>query len=148
MVTLTRRYKRAGKRVVFTNGCFDILHTGHLQIFYRCKQLGDILVVGLNSDKSVCRIKGPKRPVVPELDRAKMLAALTPVDHVVVYNEDTPEKVIRALVPDILVKGGDWKYNDIIGHDIAGETVRIKVIAGKSTTGIIKKILNAYGKKK
>jgi D-beta-D-heptose 7-phosphate kinase/D-beta-D-heptose 1-phosphate adenosyltransferase len=131
-------------KVVFTNGCFDILHAGHVQYLEAAKGLGDILVVGLNSDASVQRLKGKNRPVNNQSDRAIVLAALEAVDYVIIFEEDTPYNLIQALQPDILVKGGDWKEADIVGADIVkakgGKVISLPYIAGLSTTGIISKI--------
>jgi len=136
--------KKIGKKIVFTNGCFDILHIGHARYLYAARKLGDYLIVALNSDKSVKSIKGPKRPIINEEERAEMLAALGCVDMVVMFDEDTPYEILKELVPDILVKGGDWKEEDIIGADIVknagGEVKRITFVEGSSTTEIINRI--------
>jgi rfaE bifunctional protein nucleotidyltransferase chain/domain len=138
------RLKAIGKKIVFTNGCFDILHIGHARYLHEARSLGDHLIVAVNSDRSVRAIKGPGRPVMNQNERVEMLAALGCVDSVVIFNEDTPFKVIEFLMPDILVKGGDWKPEDIAGSDAviaAGGVVRIiPFVEGCSTTGIIKKI--------
>jgi len=138
-------YLRArGKRIVFTNGCFDLLHYGHIQYLEAAKQKGDVLIVALNSDSSIKRIKGPKRPIVKEGDRLGTIAGLESVDYVTLFNEDTPLKLIKLLKPDILIKGADWDKKDIIGSDIVagygGKTDTVKFIPGRSTTGIIKKV--------
>lgn len=144
LVQVRRRLKAEGKRVVFTNGCFDILHRGHVDYLTKSKAQGDVLVVGLNTDSSVQRLKGPSRPVVEEGDRAVVLAALSVVDYVCLFDEDTPYELIRALVPDILVKGADWSVNDIVGKDIveaAGGSVHtIEFLPNRSTSTIIQKI--------
>ena len=136
--------KKPGKKIVFTNGCFDILHKGHVTYLQKAKKLGDILVVGLNSDASVRRLKGPGRPLNSERDRALVLSALDCVDRVVVFNEDTPEKLIHRIRPDVLVKGGDWKKKDIAGAPFVesyGGKVRIlPFVKGFSTTGLLAKI--------
>ncbi|MGD9075839.1 MAG: D-glycero-beta-D-manno-heptose 1-phosphate adenylyltransferase [Desulfobacteraceae bacterium] len=138
--------KTEGKRVVFTNGCFDILHPGHARYLYTARALGDYLVVAVNSDQSVRAIKGEGRPILLQDARAELLAALSCVDGVVVFDEEDPLKVIQYLMPHILVKGGDWKEEEIIGADVVkkagGEVVRIPYIGGFSTTDIIKKIRN------
>jgi D-beta-D-heptose 7-phosphate kinase/D-beta-D-heptose 1-phosphate adenosyltransferase len=138
------RLKAAGKKIVFTNGCFDILHPGHTRYLQEARSLGDFLIVAVNSDRSVRAIKGPERPVFPEEVRAELLAALASVDAVVIFDEDNPLKVIQALVPDVLVKGGDWAEDRIIGADVVkaagGEVRRIPYITGYSTTEIIRKI--------
>ncbi len=136
------RLRAAGRKIVFTNGCFDILHIGHVRYLAKAKKLGDILVVGLNSDKSVSRIK-PGRPVNDEKARAEVLAALSSVDYVTIFTEPTPYRLIKSLRPDILVKGGDWKKEEIVGSDIAGQTFSLPYTRGASTTGIIEKILKS-----
>jgi D-beta-D-heptose 7-phosphate kinase/D-beta-D-heptose 1-phosphate adenosyltransferase len=133
------------KKIVFTNGCFDLLHVGHLKVFETCKKYGQVLVVGLNADASVRRLKGPGRPVVPQGERARMLAALSVVDYVAIFNEDTPEKLIRQVQPDVLLKGGDWKADQIVGRDIAKKVVRVPLVQGRSTTGLIERILKQHG---
>ncbi len=136
--------KSKGKRIVFTNGCFDILHPGHTRYLCSARELGDYLVVAVNSDKSVKAIKGEGRPILSQEARADLLAALSFVDGVVIFDEDNPLKVIQYLSPDILVKGEDWAEGDIIGADVVkeagGEVKRIPFISGFSTTDIIKKI--------
>jgi len=136
--------KASGKKIVFTNGCFDILHIGHARYLYAAKGLGDHLIVAVNSDSSVRAIKGPDRPIINQDERAEMLAALGCVDSVIIFNEETPLKVIEYLMPDILVKGGDWKDGEIIGSDTVmaagGKVMRIPFVDGSSTTGIIKRI--------
>ena len=134
------RLRAEGKNIVFTNGCFDILHAGHVKYLRQARRLGDVLIVGLNSDRSVSAIK-PGRPVNSEKNRAEVLAALTAVDYVVVFHETTPYSLIKVVKPDILVKGGDWKKEEIIGSDIAKETYSLPFIKGISTTRIIEKIL-------
>ena len=131
--------KAEGKKVVFTNGCFDLLHAGHIRYLKDAKALGDVLVTGLNSDKSVSMIK-PKRPINPQDQRAEVLASLEMVDYVTLFDEDTPYELIKLLQPDILVKGGDWKKEDIVGSDIAKETHSLPYIKGISTTEIIERI--------
>lgn len=131
--------KSKGKKIVFTNGCFDLLHAGHIRYLKDAKALGDVLVVGLNSDKSVSMIK-PKRPINPQDQRAEVLASLEMVDYVTLFDEDTPYELIKLLRPDILVKGGDWKKEDIVGSDIAKETHSLPYIKGISTTEIIERI--------
>jgi rfaE bifunctional protein nucleotidyltransferase chain/domain len=133
-----------GKKIVFTNGCFDILHTGHLRYLWKARQLGDYLVVAVNSDRSVRAIKGPSRPVMGQEARSEMVAALEFVDGVIVFDEEDPLKVIEILLPDVLVKGGDWSEDRIIGADVVrragGEVHVIPLVEGFSTTGIIQKI--------
>ncbi len=136
--------KKEGKRIVFTNGCFDILHIGHARYLYEAKRLGDFLLVAVNSDRSVKALKGPSRPVVPENERAEMIAALGCVDMAIIFDEETPYEVIKKIVPHVLVKGGDWKEDDIVGADIVkgagGEVKSILFIDGSSTTNIINRI--------
>ena len=129
----------AGKKVVFTNGCFDILHIGHIRYLRDAKALGDLLIIGLNSDKSVSKIK-PGRPINPEGHRAEILSSLETVDYVTLFDEETPYELIKLLKPDVLVKGGDWKKEDIVGSDIAKETRSLPYVKGISTTKLIEKI--------
>lgn len=133
------RLKANGKRIVFTNGCFDIIHIGHVMYLKKAKKLGDVLVIGLNSDSSVSKIK-PGRPINPESHRAEVLSSLEIVDYVTIFNEDTPYELIKYLMPDVLVKGGDWKKEDIVGSDIVPETYSLPYIKGISTTEIINRI--------
>lgn len=139
----TRR--RAGHKTVFTNGCFDLLHVGHLRYLTEARALGDFLVIGLNSDRSVREIKGPSRPVTPQEQRAEVLAGLSVVDMVVVFDQPDPLELIKTLQPDILVKGGDWPLDRIIGRDVVegrgGRVLTIPLTPGVSTTNIIKTIL-------
>lgn len=140
--------KRDGKKIVFTNGCFDILHVGHVRYLTRARKLGDILVVGLNTDRSVRTIKGEKRPIVSENERAEVLSALKIVDYVVLFDEPDPLALIKALKPTILVKGADWEEDKIIGGDVVkqsgGRIVRIPLVPGSSSTNVIEKIIKAY----
>lgn len=135
--------KSQNKKIVFTNGCFDLLHVGHVRYLQEAKKLGDVLVVGVNSDASVKRLKGPTRPVQTESDRAEILAALGCVDFTVIFTEDTPETLIRRVQPDILVKGGDWKIDQIVGSDFVlsrgGQVLSLQFVDGKSTTKLIEK---------
>ncbi len=136
--------KRNGKRVVFTNGCFDLLHPGHIESLETARALGDVLIVGINSDESVRTLKGPGRPVIPAEERAEILASLECVDAVFIFEELTPQRVIAALLPDVLVKGGDWPGNQIVGREeveaAGGEVVRVDVLEGYSTSEMLKKI--------
>lgn len=136
--------KKEGKRIVFTNGCFDILHPGHTRYLYSARALGDYLVVAVNSDRSVKAVKGPDRPMTPERQRAELLAALGCVDGVVIFDQENPLEVITRLVPHVLVKGGDWAEDEIIGAGVVrgagGEVRRIPFESGYSTTEIIRKI--------
>ena len=136
--------RAARKTVVFTNGVFDLLHPGHVRYLAEARRLGDVLIVGVNSDRSVRAIKGPGRPITPEAERAEILAALASVDGVVVFDEDTPHAVIGRLQPDVLVKGADWGADRIVGRDIVegrgGRVVRIPLAPGYSTTAILARI--------
>jgi D-beta-D-heptose 7-phosphate kinase/D-beta-D-heptose 1-phosphate adenosyltransferase len=136
--------KKKGKCIVFTNGCFDILHYGHVRYLERAKEKGDILIVGLNSDASVKRIKGKARPIVNQRDRAYVLGGLASVDYIVIFNQDTPLEIIRAIKPGVLVKGADWSTREIVGADFVssygGRVLTVRLAKGRSTTTIIKKI--------
>ena len=142
--------RAAGKKIVFTNGCFDLIHTGHTRYLAIARSFGDILVVAVNSDASVSTIKGEKRPINSQQERAEALAALESVDFVTIFSEPDPYKVISALQPDVLVKGGDWPIEKIIGRDVVeargGKVVNVPFVEGQSTTGIIEKILKVYGR--
>ena len=144
MKRLVFKRKKAGKKIVFTNGCFDILHAGHVTYLEKAKRLGDILVVGLNSDSSIRRIKGPGRPVNPEGDRARVIAALEAVDFVTLFSEDTPLNLICELRPNILVKGADWKKGQIVGakevQSWGGKVKQIPLVPGRSTSAILEKM--------
>ena len=129
-----------GKKIVFTNGCFDILHAGHVRIIEFAKSKGDILILGLNSDASVRRLKGPSRPVNKEKDRQIVVSALQAVDGVVLFKEDTPLNLIKIIKPDILVKGADYTVKNVVGREYAGKVVLCPLVKGKSTTNIIKKV--------
>ncbi len=135
---------RQGKRVVFTNGVFDILHPGHVRYLAAARSHGDALIVAINSDRSVRAIKGPERPVNPEAERAEVITALACVDAAVVFDEDTPHDIISAIQPDVLVKGADWAHDKIVGRDIVeargGVVIRVTVEEGHSTTNVIKKV--------
>ena len=145
---LVSSLKQSGKRVVFTNGCFDILHPGHARYLQEARALGDHLIVAVNSDRSVRAIKGEKRPLMPEEARAGMIASLRCVDSVLIFDQETPLMVIRELLPDILVKGGDWKEDEIVGsrevRESGGRVVRIPFVDSYSTTAIIKNIVERY----
>jgi rfaE bifunctional protein nucleotidyltransferase chain/domain len=135
---------RQGKRVVFTNGVFDILHPGHVRYLTTARSHGDALIVAVNSDRSVRAIKGPERPVNPEAERAEVITALACVDRAVIFDQDTPHDIISAIQPDVLVKGADWAHDRIVGRDIVvargGVVIRVKVEEGHSTTNVIKKV--------
>ena len=145
---LLERERDKGRRIVFTNGCFDLLHAGHVQYLQKARRLGDLLVLGLNSDASVRRLKGPKRPLINESERAHILAALDCIDYVCIFDEDTPLELIKAVKPHILVKGGDYSPEGVVGKEIVesygGRVEIIRFVEGKSTTNIIEKVLRAY----
>jgi len=143
-VALVTRLRAAGQQIVFTNGVFDLLHPGHLRYLTQARALGDALIVGINSDRSVRTNKGPGRPITPQEERAEVLAALGCVDAVVIFDGDTPHELIAALQPDVLVKGADWAADEIVGRDIVeargGKVVRVPIEMGYATTGIIERI--------
>ena len=145
IIATLAQWRAAGQRIVFTNGCFDLLHYGHLHYLAQARDLADRLVVGLNSAASVRRLKGPHRPINDELTRTHLLAALQMVDALVVFEEDTPLELIRIVQPDILVKGGDWKPEQIVGSDLVlargGQVLSLPFVAGYSTTNIEQKII-------
>jgi rfaE bifunctional protein nucleotidyltransferase chain/domain len=138
--------RAAGQRVVFTNGCYDLLHPGHVDLLERCRALGDLLIVGLNSDAGVRCLKGPTRPLVPQDERAELLAGLEAVDYVTFFDEPTPRVIIARLLPDILVKGGDWGLDAIVGRTeveaAGGKVYSLPLLAGYSTTAIVQQIRN------
>ncbi len=140
--------RRKGRKIVFTNGCFDLLHYGHVKYLQDAKRKGDILVVAVNSDASMRKIKGSKRPIINEKDRLSIIAALESVDYVVLFREKTPLKIIKLLHPDILVKGADWGKDNIVGADFisaaGGKVYTIKLLKGRSTTNLIKKIARTF----
>lgn len=142
------KLKRRGKTIIFTNGCFDLLHYGHAKYLEDAKKSGDILIVAVNSDSSVRRIKGSIKPLVNEFDRLRVIAALESVDYVVKFNEDTPFNTIKTIKPDVLIKGADYKIHDIVGANFVssygGRVKRIKLIPGRSTAKLIKKIAKIH----
>ncbi|MGH9430550.1 MAG: D-glycero-beta-D-manno-heptose 1-phosphate adenylyltransferase [Terriglobia bacterium] len=144
--------KREGKRIVFTNGCFDLIHPGHTRYLAEARKLGDRLVVAVNSDPSVRALKGPQRPVFPQAERAEILAALEAVDYVTFFDEPTPRRLIAQIVPDVLVKGADWGPDQIVGREeveaAGGKVVSVPVVQGYSTTAIIEAVLQATGSDK
>jgi len=143
-VRFVERLRAAGRTIVFTNGVFDLLHPGHLRYLQHARSLGDALIVGINSDRSVHTNKGEGRPITPEAERAEIVAALECVDAVVIFDEDTPHAIISALQPDVLVKGADWAEDAVVGRAIVeargGKVVRVPIAAGYSTTAILEKI--------
>jgi rfaE bifunctional protein nucleotidyltransferase chain/domain len=142
------RFRELKKRLAFTNGCFDILHIGHVRYLNHARTLGDALIVAVNSDRSVRLIKGESRPVIPEMERAEVLAALASVDFVFIFDDVTPQKVIDALVPDVLVKGSDWELSDVVGRDTVenagGSVWTVPLVEGSSTSEIIRKVLDRF----
>ncbi len=144
LIEEVKKLKKQNKKIVFTNGCFDLLHIGHVSLFQKAKTLGDILIVAINSDKSLACLKGPKRPLVSQKDRTKILAALSCIDYVVVFGEQTPYELLSKLKPDILVKGGDYKIEDIVGREFVKKVYRYPLVKGKSTTNLIKLIVERY----
>jgi len=143
------RLRRLGNRVVFTNGCFDLIHPGHIRYLQEARQLGDALIVALNSDRSVRELKGEKRPILNQNERAEVMAALNCVEYVTIFDESTPREIIAALLPDVLVKGGDWDLDRIVGRDeveaAGGEVLNLPFIEGCSTTDLIERIVQRYG---
>ncbi|MFH1824308.1 MAG: D-glycero-beta-D-manno-heptose 1-phosphate adenylyltransferase [Candidatus Firestonebacteria bacterium] len=143
LIKVVNRLKK-DKKIVFTNGCFDLLHIGHIRYLKKAKKLGDILIVGINSDNSIRRLKGKKRPIVPQDDRAEILSEFPFVDFVTIFKENNPLNIIKKILPDVLVKGSDWKKNNIIGSDIVrhggGKIITVPLIKDRSTSNMIKKV--------
>ena len=150
-VRLCREARSAGRTVVFTNGCFDLLHVGHVRYLESAKALGNVLIIGINSDPSVRGLKGPLRPILPLEERAEILSGLGCVDYVTVFDEPTPLELITLIQPHVLVKGGDWTREDVVGRDVVegsgGEVVILPFVPGSSTTNIIETILKRHEKK-
>ena len=148
LLNIRQSIREQNKKIVFTNGCFDILHAGHVDYLLKAKEMGDILIVAINSDSSMKRIKGESRPITPEQERLFVISSLTPVDYVTLFDEDTPFEIINYLIPDVLVKGADWSIENIVGRDIVekngGQVQNIKFEIGQSTSQIIDKILETY----
>jgi len=148
LLKIRKSLKEQNKKVVFTNGVFDILHAGHVDYLAKARQCGDVLFLALNSDASVKRIKGEKKPIVPQNERAFVLSNLRSVDYITIFEDDTPQKIIDMLLPDVLVKGADWSIDKIVGRETVekngGEVKRIEFVSQQSTTNIIKKILDSY----
>ena len=144
-------FKTKGKRIIFTNGCFDLLHIGHIRYLEEAKSLGDILVVGVNSDRSVRNLKGPNRPILPEEERAEILSGLESVNYITIFDEPTPLELISSLQPHILAKGGDWTKETTVGKEVVerlgGEVVILPFIEGSSTSNVIETILKRYEKR-
>lgn len=140
VLNIIRNKKNENQKIVFTNGCFDILHRGHVEYLQKARELGDLLILGLNSDLSVKKLKGENRPINNEEGRAIVLSALESVDYIIIFNEDTPLELIKIIKPDILVKGGDYKIENVVGREFAKETILIDFVDGYSTTKTIKSI--------
>ena len=140
--TIVKKLKQQNKKIVFTNGCFDILHKGHITLLKKAKRYGDVLIVGLNTDSSIKRIKGKDRPINPQNARAEILDSIKYVDYVVLFDEDTPYKLITEIKPDVVIKGKDYKLKEVVGWGIVPKIVRIDLVKGFSTTELIKKIKN------
>ncbi|MFQ6107937.1 MAG: D-glycero-beta-D-manno-heptose 1-phosphate adenylyltransferase [Candidatus Aminicenantales bacterium] len=151
LVKIREALRRQGKKIVFTNGCFDILHRGHIHLFREAKKLGDILVVAVNDDSSIRKIKGPLRPLFPLEERLEILEALEEVDFLVSFSEETPQALIASLLPDVLIKGGDWKIQEVVGRkeveEAGGKVVIVPYLEGYSSTRIIERILRCAKKK-
>jgi len=151
LIRIRKDLKKEGQKVVFTNGVFDILHRGHVEYLEKAKSLGDVLMLGLNTDASVKKIKGSNRPVMGQEDRAIVLAGLSSVDYICLFEEETPENLIQELIPDILVKGGDYQIDDIVGRETVeangGKVVTIDLVNGQSTTSIIEKMVKLAKKR-
>ncbi len=145
---LRKQFKAEGKKVVFTNGCFDLIHSGHIDYLVKAKEMGDVLILALNSDESIKRIKGNKRPILLQDERAFIGSNLKPVDYVTFFEEDTPAEIISDLIPDVLVKGADWAIDKIVGREVVeangGEVKTINFVNDQSTSKIIQKIINNY----
>ena len=151
LLRIIKNLKAKGKRIVFTNGCFDLLHLGHVRYLEKAKALGDVLVVGVNSDSSVRKLKGPKRPILPEEERTEILSGLGCVDYITIFNEADPLILIDSLKPNLLVKGGDWTREQIVGREVVersgGELIIIPFVKGASTSNVIDTILKRFQKK-
>ncbi len=142
-----RKLKKQGKKVVFTNGCFDLVHGGHVRLFQEAKKQGDVLVVALNDDASVRKLKGPSRPIFPLAERWEILEAIETIDYLTSFSEETPQEIIAALLPDVLVKGGDWRPDEVVGKKeveaAGGKVVIVPYLKGHSTSSVIRKIIRA-----
>jgi rfaE bifunctional protein nucleotidyltransferase chain/domain len=147
LVRIRRRLKRQGKKVVFTNGCFDLLHAGHIRLFRKAAKMGDVLIVALNSDASVRRLKGSARPIFPLRERFEILSAVGDIDFLVSFPEATPRRIVAALLPDVLVKGGDWGPDEIVGRaeveGAGGRVARVRFVEGHSSSSIIRRIIRS-----
>lgn len=147
LVKIRNQLKRKGKKVVFTNGCFDLLHSGHIHLFREAKKKGDVLIVALNDDSSIKKIKGTSRPIFPLIERIEILGAIEQIDYLTSFSEETPQKIIARILPDVLVKGGDWKPEEVLGkievEEAGGEVVIIPYLEGSSSSEIFKRIVSS-----
>lgn len=147
LVKIRESLQKEGKKVVFSNGCFDLLHSGHVHVFREAKKLGDVLIVAVNDDRSIKRIKGDSRPIFPLAERLEILEAIEYIDYLVTFSEETPQNVINALLPDVLVKGEDWKRKEVVGgkevEEAGGEVVLVPLCPGQSTTSLLERIIHA-----
>ncbi len=152
LVKIRRQLKRRGKKVVFTNGCFDLLHSGHIHLFREAKKRGDVFIVAVNDDASVKKIKEPSRPIFPLEERFEILEAIEEIDYLTSFSEETPQKIISLLLPDVLVKGGDWRPEDVVGksevEEAGGEVVIVPYLEGHSSSEIINRIIHSVESKK
>ena len=151
LIEVREEFRREGRTVVFTNGCFDLMHPGHVRYLRQARALGDALIVGLNSDRSVRELKGPSRPIMSETERAEVMAALGCVDYVTIFDDETPREIIAALLPDVLVKGGDWSVDNIVGRDeveaAGGKVLSLPFVDGCSTSDLIERIVTRFSSK-
>jgi len=147
LVNIRSQLKRQGKKVVFTNGCFDLLHSGHIHLFREAKKKGDVFIVAVNDDASIKKIKGASRPIFPLKERIEILGAIEDIDYLVSFSEETPQKIIARLLPDVLVKGGDWRPEEVVGkrevEEAGGEVVIIPYLEGSSSSDIVKRIVSS-----
>lgn len=152
LIKICKRLKQERKTIVFTNGCFDLLHSGHVHLFNEAKKRGDVLIVAVNDDASVQKVKGPARPIFPLQERLEILEAIDVIDYLTFFSQKTPQKIISQLLPDVLVKGGDWKVEEVVGkkevEDAGGEVVIIPYLEGRSTSDILERIMYAAARKK
>jgi len=151
LINIREELRKKGKKVVFTNGCFDLLHKGHIHLFRETKKWGDVLIVAVNDDASIKKFKGSWRPILPLEERLEILEAIEEIDYLVSFSEDTPQKIISLLIPDVLVKGGDWKLDEVVGREevegAGGRVVLVPYLEGYSTSALINKIINSAATK-
>ena len=151
LIKIREELRKKGKKVVFTNGCFDLLHKGHIHLFREAKKWGDVLIVAVNDDASIKKFKGSWRPIFPLEERLEILEAIEEIDYLVSFSEDTPQKIISLLIPDVLVKGGDWKLDEVVGREevegAGGRVVLVPYLEGYSTSALINKIINSAATK-